>query len=84
MAKKYCQFCRSVAIRYNKNNHFDGLKTSGGLEIRLFGYNFYSYPLAINYEYHILDQLGNNQFITNNNLNLIMDKYSLDKESDNE
>ena len=41
---------------FNKNNHFDGLKTSGGLEIRLFGYNFYSYPLAINYEYHIAEE----------------------------
>ena len=31
-------------------------KISSGLEIRLFGYNFYSYPLAINYEYHIAEQ----------------------------
>ena len=31
------------------------LKTSKGIEFRLFGYNVYSYPLAITYEYHIAD-----------------------------
>ena len=30
-------------------------RLSKGLEIRLFGYNVYSYPLAITYEYHIPD-----------------------------
>ena len=36
-------------------DEYDGFKFSRGLELRLFGYNFYSYPLAINYEYHKSD-----------------------------
>ncbi len=35
----------------------ENFKTSNGFEFRLFGYNVYSYPLAITYEYHI----GENQ-----------------------
>ena len=31
------------------------LKKSSGVELRLFGYNVYSYPLAITYEYHVAD-----------------------------
>ena len=39
---------------FNENNYED-FKFSRGLEMRFFGYNFYSYPMAINYEYHISD-----------------------------
>ena len=31
------------------------IMVSKGIEVRLYGYNFYSYPLAINYEYHLPD-----------------------------
>jgi len=34
----------------------EDFKTSTGIEFRLFGYNVYSYPLAITYEYHIAEQ----------------------------
>jgi len=34
----------------------DNFKVSSGLEFRLFGYNVYSYPLALTYEYHIAEE----------------------------
>ena len=37
-------------------NEINSLKISSGFEIRFFGYNFYSYPVAINYEYHIAQE----------------------------
>ena len=35
----------------------DDFKTSKGIEIRFFGYNVYSYPLAITYEHHIAEDM---------------------------
>ena len=37
------------------DDDYENFKFSRGLELRLYGYNFYSYPTAINYEYHISD-----------------------------
>ena len=37
------------------DDDYKNFKFSRGLELRLYGYNFYSYPTAINYEYHISD-----------------------------
>ena len=33
--------------------NIDNFKLSSGIELRLFGYNVYSYPLAVTYEYHV-------------------------------
>ena len=37
------------------DDDYKNFKFSRGVELRLYGYNFYSYPTAINYEYHISD-----------------------------
>ena len=37
----------------NEKVGLDDLKLSAGIELRLYGYSVYSYPLAIEYEYHI-------------------------------
>ena len=39
-----------------QRDEINSLKISSGFEIRFFGYNFYSYPVAINYEYHIAEE----------------------------
>ena len=38
------------------NLKINDFKTSAGIEFRLFGYNVYSYPLAITYEYHVAEE----------------------------
>ena len=43
------------AGKFESNFNDNEIFISKGLEIRLYGYNFYSYPLAINYEYHLPD-----------------------------
>ena len=43
-----------------------GYKLSSGIEIRLSGFSFYAYPIALTYEYHIpiddFDKTGKNYF----------------------
>ena len=41
------------SVYSSDNSDWGDLKKSAGVEFRLFGYNVYSYPLAITYEYHI-------------------------------
>ena len=48
-------FVGQVGTVYSGDFNKDNLKASKGIEFRLFGYNVYSYPLAITYEYHIAD-----------------------------
>ena len=37
----------------NEKIDLTNFKVSKGIELRLFGYNVYSYPIAFEYEYHI-------------------------------
>ena len=34
-------------------NRYNRIKQSIGLELRLFGFSFYSYPTSLSYEYHM-------------------------------
>ena len=45
-----------VSISILLIHKIDNFKVSSGLEFRLFGYNVYSYPLALTYEYHIAEE----------------------------
>jgi len=44
--------CNEYSIKELKNR-YSSIKQSIGLEIKLLGFSFYSYPTAITYEYHI-------------------------------
>ena len=46
------QTCNEYSIKELKNR-YSSIKQSVGIEIKLLGFSFYSYPTAITYEYHI-------------------------------